>query len=204
MKKIQEKVQEIAKIAQACPENLQQSCFEILLKHALSSDKPPAPVGGKRGGLTETEAGEPKGVVEESAKTQEDLSSGDLHLAVRRFLEKNDLSIDHLNELFYKEGDQVLPLYDDLKTTRTSESQVRITLLQCLHNAIRSGKFQTPVDNVREEATTRKCYDKNNWSNNYTNNAALFDFDKYRKDVKTIILSEQGKKELADVIKELQ
>lgn len=204
MKTIQEKVQEIAKIAMECPENLQQSCFEILLKHALGLEKPTGPEKREFGETTKTNKEDPKSIVEESAKKQEDLSSGNLHVAVRRFLEKNDLSVDHLNQLFYKEGDQVLPLYDDLKTTRTSESQVRITLLQCLHNAIRSGKFQTSVDDVRQEVATRKCYDKNNWGNNYTNNAGLFDFDKYTKDVKTITLSEQGKKELADVVKEIQ
>jgi len=204
MSTIEEKIQEITKIAMQCPDNLQQSCFEILLQHALIGTTTIG--GGKResGGTKAFDVEEPKSVVEESANKQEDLSAGDIHLAVRRFLEKNDLSIDHLNQLFYKEGDQVLPLYDDLKTTRTSESQARITLLQCLHNAIRSGKFQTTVENVRQEATTRKCYDKNNWGNNYSNNAGLFDFDKYTKDVKTITLSDQGKKELADVIKEIQ
>jgi hypothetical protein len=204
MKTIQEIVQEIAKIAVGCPENLQQSCFEILLKHALGMEKPTNLAEKHLRETTETKKEQPKSIVEESAKKQEDLSTGDLHVAVRRFLEKNDLSLDHLNQLFYKEGDQVLPLYDDLKTTRTSESQVRIPLLQGLHNAIRSGMFQTSVDNVRQEATTRKCYDKNNWGNNYTNNAGLFDFDRYTRDVKTITLSEQGKKELADVVKEIR
>jgi len=35
MKKIKEKMLEIVKIAQECPENLQKSCFEILLKYEL-------------------------------------------------------------------------------------------------------------------------------------------------------------------------
>jgi hypothetical protein len=204
MTKIQEKVQEIAKIAMDCPEKLQQSCFEILLKHALGTELVPGPPERKVAETTKNDKEEPKSIVEDSAKKQEDLSTGDIHLAARRFLEKCGLSVDHLNQLFYKEGDQVLPLYDDLKTTRTSESQVRISLLQCLHNAIRSGKFQTATEDVRQEAITRKCYDKNNWGNNYSNNAALFDFDKYTKDVTTIALSDQGKKELADLVKELQ
>lgn len=204
MSTIEEKIQEITKISMQCPEHLQQTCFEILLQHALNIGTTTGGAKREPGEVKETQVEEPKGVVEESAKKQEDLSAGDVHLAVRRFLEKTDLSIDHLNQLFYKEGDQVLPLFDDLKTTRTSESQVRITLLQCLHNAIRSGKFQTTVEDVRQEATTRKCYDKNNWGNNYSNNSELFDFDKYTKDVKTITLSDQGKKELADVIKEIQ
>jgi hypothetical protein len=139
-----------------------------------------------------------------AASTQHDLLKTDLHVKVSRFLEKHGLDVEHLNQLFYKEDDRILPLYEDLKTTRVSESQVRITLLQCLLNAITTGEFQTTVENARVEASTRKCYDKNNWGNNYTNNAGLFDFDKYARTVKTISLSEAGRKALADVIKELQ
>jgi hypothetical protein len=208
MKKLKEKVLEIVKIAQECPENFQQSCFEILLKHELCILETPkgSPGEQRRETFRESEKSkeEPKSVVEQSAKTQDDLSSADLHLKTRRFLEKQGLSVDHLNLLFYKEGDQIYPLYENLKTTRTSESQIRITLLQCLRNAIRTGDFQTQVESAREEASTRKCYDKNNWSANYSNNATLFDFEKYSRQVKVITLSEQGKTELAKIIKELQ
>lgn len=209
MKKIKEKVMEIAAIAKEVPENLQQICFEILLKHSLGSTQPVAPdlpykLDPNKGAEPEKKKIEPKSVVEKSANTQDDLSLTDLHVKARRLLEKNDLSVDHLNQLFYKESDQIQPLYDNLKTTRTSESQIRITLLQCLLNAIQTGDFQTEVEAARKEASVRKCYDKNNWAGNFTNNAALFDFDKYSRSVKTIALSDQGKSELANVIKELQ
>jgi len=208
MKNIKEKVLEIVKIAQECPDNLQKSCFEILLKHELgfheASKKSPKEQQQKTRQEKNKSGEEPKSVVEQSANTQDDLTSADLHLKTRRFLEKQGLSVDHLNQLFYKDGDQILPLYDDLKTTRTSESQIRITLLQCLLNSIRTGDFQTQVESARDEASTRKCYDKNNWGGNYSNNAALFDFEKYSRQVKVITLSEQGKAELANVIKELQ
>jgi len=204
-KKVREKVLEIAKIAQECPENLQQICFETLLKHTLegvnpteSSDKPKPEE--KEKGKKKT----PESIVEETAQTQEDLTSADLHVKTRRFLDKHSLTVSDVNQLFYKEGDQIFPLYEDLKTTRTSESQVRITLLQCLHNAIRSGNFTTSIQDIKEEAVTRKCYDTNNWNNNFSNNAILFDFKKYTKKVQTINLSEQGKTELAEVIKELK
>ena len=131
MKKLKEKVLEIVKIAQECPENFQQSCFEILLKHELCIFETPkgSPGGQDRETFKEREKskGEPKSVVEKSATSQDDLSSADLHLKTRRFLEKQGLSVDHLNLLFYKEGEQIHPLYENLKTTRTSESQIRIT-----------------------------------------------------------------------------
>ena len=205
MKKLKEKVLEAVKIAQECPENLQQICFELILKNVLTTEeKPPKTPTGRQEDMDKEVKPEPKSVVEESAAKQDDLSDIDLHVKAKRFLEKFGLTVEQLNQLYYKEGDQILALYEDLKTTRTSESQVRITLLLCLHSAIQTGNLQTTVEAVREETQTRKCYDRNNWRNNYTNNAGLFDFEKYSKNVKTISLSEQGKKELANLIKELQ
>jgi len=188
-------------------EPFQAICFELLLKNALGVPQPPVPSSApkiEKGAVPEQEKMEPKSVVEAASANQDDLSSADLHVKVRRILEKHSLNIEHLNQLFYKEDDKLLPLYDDLKTTRTSESQIRITLLQTLLNAIRTGDFQTTVEAVREEVSERKCYDKNNFAGNFTNNETLFDFDKYSKKVKKIALSEQGKAELANVVKELQ
>jgi len=199
VKTIKDKVLEATKIAQECPENLQQICFEVLLKNMLSTESEKAKKPSDR-----EEKKDPESVVEDAAKTQDDLSDSDLHLKARRFLTKYKLTIDHLNQLFYKQGDQILPLYDDLNTTRTSESQIRITLLQCLLSAIKTGEFKATVEEIRAEAQTRKCYEVNNWSNNFTNNATLFDFDKYSKGLKEISLSESGKVELANLIKELQ
>ncbi len=205
MKKLRDKVLEIVKIVQECPQNLQQICFEILLKHAIIAGEAQgsAPQLEQKGNGA-PEKKEPKSVIEQAAQTQDDLSGSDLHVKTKKFLDKQQLTIEQLSQLFYKEGNQILSLYDDLNTTRTSESQIRITLLQCLQNAIRTGNFQTTVEMVREESITRKCHDSGNWSNNYKNNKGLFDFDKYSKKVKTIKLSEEGKKELANVIKEMQ
>ena len=121
MKKLRDTVMEAVKIAQECPENLQQSCFEILLTHVLGTVEktPPPPAESQAGGSGIVKKVEPKSVVEESARGQDDLSEADIHLKAKRFLEKYSLTIAHLNQLFYKEGDNILPLYDDLKTTRT-------------------------------------------------------------------------------------
>jgi hypothetical protein len=43
-----------------------------------------------------------------------------------------------------------------------------------------------------------------NWGNNFKNNAALFDFTIFNKSITRVRLSEHGKKELADLISELQ
>ena len=203
MKKLRDQVLELVKIVQECPENLQQICFEILLKHAISGGEaqPAAPqLEPKGNGASEKK--EPKSVIEQASQTQEDLSVSDLHVKTKRFLDKEKLTIKQLSQLFYKEGEQILALYDDLHTTRTSESQIRITLLQSLQNAIRTGNFQTTMEATREEANTRKCYDISNWANNYNNNAELFDFDKYSRKLQTITLSNEGKRELANLIRE--
>lgn len=208
MKKLREKVLQIAKLAQECPDNLQQTCFEILLKHALKIEAPSQASGSQS--PTEgvkSDSGEkiaPKSSIDSAAKKQDDLSVSDVDVRVRNLLKKYSLELSHLNQLYYKENNQVLPLYDDLKTTKASECQIRITLLQCLHNAIQNGSFQTPVEAARDEARERKCYNETNWSANYSNNATLFDFDKYSRRVSVITLSEEGKAKLADVIKELQ
>lgn len=195
---------EIVEIAKECPENLQAICFEILLKHHLGDavklqGPTPATIKDEKPGIPQ-----PTSNVEETTESQDDLTDADLHIKVRRFLDKSSLAVDNLNQLFYKENDEVIPLYDDLHTTKASESQIRITLLQCLHSAVKSGDFVTNVGDARGEAKTRKCYDENNWAANYTNNADLFDFEKYSKKLKDIRLSEKGKSELASLIKEMQ
>jgi hypothetical protein len=205
MKKLKDRVLELAAIAQECPENLQQICFEVLLKHALGGTSPSAPVAPSAAPPMETEKVDPKNVVEQASQTQDDIAEADLHVKVRRLLEKQNVTMGEINQLFYKEGTDILPLFDDLKTTRTSESQIRITLLQCFLNAVQEGDFATTLEAVQEEATQRKCYDSKNWNNNFTNNAGLFNFgDKFTRKITSIGLSDQGKVELAKLIKELQ
>ena len=209
MSKLKEKILEIAEIAKACPDNLQTICFELLLKDYLNSRAPERQGQSDLSDSTKetTQTAKDKqepAVVGSVGKGQEDLSGADLHLKARRFLEKYSLTVDQLNNLFYKENDQILPLYEDLKTTRIAESQVRITLLQALQQAIKTGDFECDVETVRNDCDARKCYDVSNWTNNFKNNSGLFDFETFNKSVKKVRLSEDGKKELADLITELQ
>ena len=203
---MKEKILELAEIAKACPENLQPICFELLLKDYLSSRAPERrsdsaePANKTSQPTTEEEPATMEGI----GKGQDDLSERDIHVKARRFLEKYDLKLGQLNNLFYKENDQILPLYDDLKTTRLAESQVRVALLQALRQALATGDFECDVEAVRDDCEARKCYDSNNWGNNFRNNATLFDFATFNKSIKQVRLSEHGKKELADLILELQ
>jgi hypothetical protein len=206
--KLKDKVVEFAAIAKGLPENLQVVCFELLLKHHLDAAgvrpakeaetaRDPATGPSPLPAVQVTPPAEP-------GSKQEDLKPSDLHLKAKKFLEKHAISIDHLNNLFFKEAGALKPLYEDLKTTRMSESQIRITLLIALRSAIATGEFEATIEAVKQECTERKCYDSSNFGNNFNNNKSLFDFNRFAKGVTSVRLSEPGRKELADVIQELQ
>lgn len=204
---LQDDIKEILGIVKQCPEALQEKCFELLLNDLLAArrgQKPPKPpaetVPQKHGAGDEAQAD----TDDVPAVEQEDIQDGDLHVKARSFLRKYSLTVADLNQILYKEGDQFLPLYDDLKTTRASESQIRIGLLQALTSGLSTGEFQFGGEAVRSECQERKCYDGGNFTANLKNNATLFDsFEKYDKK-RRIRLSEDGKKELAELIRELQ
>lgn len=207
---LKKEVKKIVDIVKECPDNLQQTCFEILLRDFLESRKPS--LGKSKEPQIPAEGAEKQTSTEEKVGGENGASSGqgadltltDLHVKARKFMEKYKVTIEQLNQLFYKEGDKILPLFDDLKTTRTAECQVRVALLKALVAALLSGEFQSNVEEIRSECQAMKCYDTNNWNNNFQNNASLFDFDKYTKSLTTVRLSDEGKKELAELIGELQ
>lgn len=211
MKQMKDKILEIVDVAKACPENFQAVCFETLLRHYLSTlsrpgDKPPKDASTSqvdKPAETQHATGDTGSLAASSTK-QEDIREVGLHLKMKRFMEKEKVTIAELNRLFYREGDRTLPLFDDLKTTRMSESQIRVTLLQCLVTAMNSGEFDADLDAIRTECTQRKCYDSANFLANFRNNGTLFDAGKIDRMTKSLRLSDAGKKELADVIKELQ
>jgi hypothetical protein len=188
---------------------LQAVGFEVLLKDHLNAAEASGSARGKETPEAQANTSPPVTEVppksfEDAAKAQADVTLADLHVKARKFLEKYGISIAEVNNLFYKEGAEIKPLYEDLKTTRMSEAQIRITLLQALHRALSDGEFTVQVDNVRIESRDRKSLDSANFAANYKNNSSLFDFDKYDKETKVLRLSEDGRKELAQVMKELQ
>ena len=195
---LKDKVLEIVSIAKECPENLQEKCFELLLQDFLEKQSQTPP------GSAEEEAAE-EDLQERGGSQQEDLLEKDLHLKARRLLKSNDLTMDNINQIFYKEGEKILPLYDDLKTTKASESQLRIAMLKALKNGLRSGEFEFDGEEVREECQLRKCYDAANFTANFKNNKEFFEeFTKYNKKSPIIRLSKEGKSELVSIIRELQ
>lgn len=193
---LKKKVDEFAKIAKSCPENLQEKCFEILLSNYLSISPVPPPK------KTEIDL---KEKTEQEKQEQGDIRETDLHVKARKFLKSYDVSLNDINQIFYKEGEDLRPLYEDLRTTKTTESQIRIALLHALKNGLKTGEFIFSGEEVRQECEIRKCYDAANFAAIFKKNADLFDkFNGYRKTSPQIKLSGEGKKKLAEFIKELQ
>ena len=208
-------VLELAAIAKECPEGLKERCFELLLTHYLKQMEtetkgPPEAASAPVPAAPRPVMAAPTNDVSDATETTDapsdhDLTVRDVHVKARKFLEKYQKTIGDLNQVLYKEGDELRPLFEDLKTTKTSESQIRIALLQALTSGIRSGEFQFDGEEVRKECQARKCYDAGNFSANFKNSANLFDgFEKYDKQSPTIRLSEEGRMALARVIDELR
>lgn len=204
--KLKQKIVEFVALAKDCPENLQEKCFELLLADYLQQLRPKAPSVAedtkqpKRTGDEDKQEGEDK-----KTPQQEDIAETDLHVKARQFLKKSGLTVENINQLFYKEEGNFLPLYDDLKTTKAAESQIRVALLHALLSGMHTGDFEFNGESVRNEVQIRKCFDQPNFATIFKKNSDLFDgFSNYSKTSPTIKLSTDGKARLADVIKELQ
>jgi hypothetical protein len=197
---LRKNVLEIGELVKQLPENVQEKAFEMLLARELGGD------AAKKGGGSKEPEEAPDSNPEQAIKTAgaDDLQLKDLPIKARKFLEKQGLSIDHINQLFYRENAELKTLYEDLKTTKTSESQIRLGLLAALKNGLEIGEFEFNGEPVRQQCQIRKCYDAANFTSNFKNNAKLFEnFSSYEKN-SPIRLSEDGRKQLASLIKELQ
>lgn len=199
--KLKKKIAEFAEIAKSCPENLQEKCFEILLDNYLDTltRAETTAVSVTAGRVKKEEEKEKQRV------KQQEITQADLHVKSRRFLKKYNVTLDEINQIFYKEGDKLSPLFDDLKTTKSSESQIRIALLKALEIGLIDGEFSFNGEEIRHECEIRKCYDRANFTSIFKKNAELFyKFEKYTKTSPRIKLSEKGFEQLAELIKELQ
>jgi hypothetical protein len=193
-------IKEIEKVSDACSEKYSVVCFKSLLDDFLNGNRREHP-----------ETGSSKKVEEEtttgtavSTATQRPLVDSDLHLKFKQFMKKHSITIETINQVFYFEGSDILPLYDDLKTIRSSELQIRVALLQAVVTAIKSGSFEFDGEAVRAECQKRKAYDMNNYTKNFKNNSSLFEgYESYKKgDI--IKLSDDGKAESAKVLMEME
>ncbi len=219
MADFKEQIKEIVEIVALVPEEFKTRCFEMLLEEAIANNRPatayppsasvaPTPKASAKNTTPQAEekideAPTAPPSVQPKVGEGTDIVTADIHMKVRKFLEKGDLTVTNLNELFYKDNGGFESLITDLRVTKMSEAQMRISLIQALHNALASGEFVTSVEKVREECKMRKSYADANFGANFKNNASLFDFGTWTKDVTELKLSEEGRKSLAAIIKTL-
>lgn len=219
---LKEEIKEIVEIVALVPESLKVMCFEMLLKDALAKRHAPskAPVHAPAPPAPEPKVPKAVAPMEESDTESDstsipapgvqpkvgggsDITSSDLHMKTKKFMEKGGLTLEHINNVFYKEGDNFQLLITDFGATNMAEGQIRIASMQALQHALVDGDFRTAVSAVREECKIRKCYDQSNFAANFKKNADTFDFGEWSKEVTELRLSEDGKKALVEVIKKL-
>lgn len=213
MTSLKEEIKEIVEIVALVPEPQKAMCFEMLLKEAITNRRipqspPPAPPAVTKavaptGSITDPEdsANPPSNGAQPKVNVGSDIVMSDLHMKTKKFLDKGEVTLAQLNELFYKNDDAFESLSVDLKVTKMSEGQIRIALLQALQNSLATGNFQTTVEAVREECKARKTYDQANFTTNFKNTADFFDFGTWSREVTELRLSEAGKQELAAAVK---
>lgn len=194
-------IKEIIEIVKICPQNLQEKCFEILLSNLIKEcDK-----SKEKKGLTPLQPQEQVGtninVVEQgNGEVQEEIKLTDLHLKAKKLLDQG-ITLEEINNVFYKENGELKPLFDDLKSSTMAESQIKLALLEAFKNAIITGDFKFDTNIVKQQCDTYKCFDGANFAKNFKGKKNLFNED-YSRD-STMSLTTAGKKELINTIKQL-
>jgi len=189
---------EILEIVKMCPEPLQEKCFDILVT-SLVRDEAGAPRPHTNAHKDNTDD---QPVERQRQDSGEEIAEADLHTKVRKFLVKESISLETLNELYYKEDGDILPLYETPGTHKMAEAQIRLALLTAFENALPTGDFSFNVETVRTRCQAMKCYDSANFAANFRNSASFFQDFTYKKGADGE-LSPEGKKELASAIKHL-
>ena len=208
---LKKEISTIIEIVKQCPESLQEKCFELLLNNYISSIKVNAESVCAQAVSTSSEkVAEPLVVGAETTafieEKDEEIQIKDFHVKLQRLLTTNGITVETINQLYYKENGKIMPLYDSLRTTKMSECQTRLILLTAFENAYNSGTGDLVVngEEVRQRCQTMKCYDSPNFATNFKKCAAYFDNwnEKYDKNAEYTI-SVEGKKELVAILIDL-
>lgn len=176
---------QIVKLCESIPEPYREKCFELLLRNAL---------GGSAVSPEETAAiGE---ATQEASATAGEFI---LPIDVRAFLSQYGLDETMLWHFFIVEGSEIRPIYK-LRATKKAKAQSQHALLMSLENALVSGQFEVGIETLRDRCKDQKTYDGANFMKNIKNNSTIF---KEVDDVEVLLLSPDGKSELADLLEEL-
>ena len=184
-----EQLKQIIELTNLVPQEYRAKCFELLLTHTLhtltSIGAGSEPINKPSATSTSTSAATTKPFV--------------LPIDVKAFLSQYKLDETKLWKLFLVDGANVRPIYH-LKTTKKATIQIHYALLLALENSLLKGEFQVDIENLRTKCVDQKSYDKINFMTNLKYKQKLFkSVDKEQP----LVLSPDGKSELADLIEEL-
>ena len=178
IEKLEKEIKKIIKFVEDLPERYRDKCFDILVSHIvkdralkISSEK----------------------YKEERKKAIKEIS---LPIDVRAFMNVYSITEDSIKKLFFIEGEEIRPIYK-IETTKKSVAQIQVALFTALENALKNGKFEFSMEDVRNKCKELKCYDKPNFKKHFKNNSKLF---KSLDDEEHVELSPEGKEKLAEFL----
>ncbi|MFZ2039023.1 MAG: hypothetical protein WAV11_03765 [Minisyncoccia bacterium] len=182
-------IKEITEVIKSCPQNLQEKCFEILLNNILLNQvKKDSPIVG----------------INTSQKPQVNMTEifpSDINRRIKTFAGQFSLNEASISKIFViDESGNISIEVTDLKAKKTSQQQRRLALLIGTRHQFMEGAFDVPNDELREMSVTYGIYDAANFAANIKNFKEIFAGFKSGAKNK---LSPIGKKEAADLIKEL-
>lgn len=182
-------LKEIIDMVKMCPQNLQEKCFEILLKDALSAKEGHhvAPVV--------------KDVVIGPIDTSIREIPPEIKKRLKAFTGQHQLSETEIYKVFnIDEAGNVSIEVTDLKSKKVAQQQRRLALLIGVKHQLADGNFDVPKDELREACVTYGPYDAANFVANLKNMKEIF---AGFKATATNKLSPVGKSQAAELIKEL-
>ena len=178
---LESKIKAFVEIAEKLPERYREKCFEVMLTNYLSTL-----MTAKRPEIVVTPPSTPT-------------TKPNIQIDVKAFLQQYNVLEDSIQKLFLVEGENIRSIYS-LKTTKKSDAQMQVAFLIAFEHALKSGKFEFSMEEVRQKCKELLVYDVSNFTAHFKNNTKFF------KDLineEHIELSPNGKSELAEVILEI-
>jgi len=192
----QQKIAEINKIIEGCPDVVKPKAFELLFVQIFGAAHPTAASA--------------KGNIEQAAAAQtaapEPITPETLKLPgnVQAFLRRNNMPKSVLDKLFMLDQDPMLPIYT-IPTGVIAQAQLQKVLMVMLENALLNNQFKAPYAEVRDTCKEDGLFD-GNFNKVLKKNSNLFKGaitpDKINED-EQIELTGEGQIRLAEVIKKL-
>ena len=180
---VKEKIEEITKICEKVPQEYRAKCFELLIQSLLNENKV---------STSQTQS-------EQVAKQDTVKKPFIKPVQVRAFMSQYEVGEEAIDKIFLLEDENVVPTYT-IKAKKASKSQLEVTLLKALENALKGNDFKFSKEDVRTLCDQHKCYDQPNFSANLKKSTNLFNS---LEDPESISLSPEGKQALADIILEI-